>query len=144
MAIHRWLASGAYQRMERDIHDLQGGSSWEQAVWTPKRLRGNVSLTLNHILPPIGILVFGLIPSAIIFFLELLHNLYNKRATRGVSSVTHVEEIVERENVLEMVPEPFQHLEDNPDIILPLQDTKVGGKGYKKTGQEERNPKVAW
>ena len=144
MAIHRWLASGAYQRMERDIHDLQGGSSWEQAVWTPKRLRGNVSLTLNHILPPIGILVFGLIPSAIIFFLELLHNLYNKRATRGVSSVTHVEEIVERENVLEMVPEPFQHLEDNPDIILPLQDTKVRGKGYKKTGQEERNPKVAW
>ena len=126
------------------MHDLQGGSSWEQAVWTPKRLRGNVSLTLNHLLPSFGILVFGLIPSAIIFFLELLHNLYNKRATRGVSSVTHVEEIVERENVMEMVPEPFQHLEDNPDIILPLQDTKVGGKGYKKTGQEERNPKVAW
>ena len=110
MAIHRWLASGAYQRMERDIHDLQGGSSWEQAVWTPKRLRGNVSLTLNHLFPSFGILVFGLIPSAIICFLELLHNLYNKRATRGVSSVAHVEEIVERENVLEMVPEPFQHL----------------------------------
>ena len=144
MAIHRWLASGAYQKTERDIHDLQGGSSWEQAVWTPKRLRGNVSLTLNHLFPSFGILVFGLIPSAIIFFLELLHNLYNKRATRGVSSVAHVEEIVERENVMEMVPEPFQHLEDNPDIILPLQDTKVGGKGYKKTGQEERNPKVAW
>ena len=104
MAIHRWLASGAYQRMERDMHDLQGGSSWEQAVWTPKRLRGNVSLTLNHLFASFGILVFCLIPTAIIFFRELLQNLYNKRATRGVSSVTHVEEIVERENVPEMVP----------------------------------------
>ena len=104
MAIHRWLASGVDQRAERDIYDSQGGSSWEQAVWTPKRLRGNVSLTLNHLLPSFGILVFGLLPTAIIFFLELLHNLYNKRATRGVSSVTHVEEIVERENVPEMVP----------------------------------------
>ena len=144
MAIHWWLASGVDQRAERDIYDSQGGSSWEQAVWTPKRLRGNVSLTLNHLFLPFGIVVFGLIPAAIIFFLELLHNLYNKRATRGVSSVAHVEEIVERENVVDTVPEPFQHLEDNPDIIMPLQDTKVRGKGYKKTGQEERNPKAAW
>ena len=144
MAIHWWLASGVDQRAERDIYDSQGGSSWEQAVWTPKRLRGNVSLTLNHLFASFGILVFCLIPTVIIFFRELLQNLYNKRATRGVSSVTHVEEIVERENVLEMVPEPFQHLEDNPDIILPLPDTKERGKGYKKTGQEERNPKVAW
>ena len=143
MAIHWWLASGVDQRAERDIYDSQGGSSWEQAVWTPKRLRGNVSLTLNHLFASFGILVFGLIPAAIIFFLELLHNLYNKRATRGVS-VTHVEEIVERENVLAMVPEQVQQLEDNPDIILPLQDTKERGKGYKKTGQEEGNPKVAW
>ena len=74
MAIHWWLASGTYQKMEADVYALQGGSSWEQAVWTPIHVRGNeVSLTLSHLLPSFGILAVGLIPSAIAFAIELIH-----------------------------------------------------------------------
>ena len=83
MAIHWWLASGTYQKMESDVYALQGGSSWEQAVWTPIHVRGNeVPLTLSHLLPSFGILAVGLIPSAIAFIIELI--LYKKMTPNKV------------------------------------------------------------
>ena len=84
MAIHWWLASGTYQKMEADVYALQGGSSWEQAVWTPINVRGNeISLTLSHLQMPFGILVFGLIPSAISFLIEFIHQSCSKRAQKS-------------------------------------------------------------
>ena len=82
MAIHWWLASGTYQKMEADVYALQGGSSWEQAVWTPITVRGNeeISLTLSHLLPSFGILGLGIIPSAIAFLIELIHLSCYKKA----------------------------------------------------------------
>ena len=90
MAIHWWLASGTYQKMEADVYALQGGSSWEQAVWTPITVRGNeeISLTLSHLLPSFGLLGLGLIPSAIAFLIELIKQSCNKRARK---SMTHNE-----------------------------------------------------
>ena len=92
MAIHWWLASGTYQKMEADVYALQGGSSWEQAVWTPITVRGNeeISLTLSHLLPSFGLLGLGLIPSAIVFLIELMKQSYNKRARK---SMTHSEAV---------------------------------------------------
>ena len=88
MAIHWWLASGTYQKMEADVYALQGGSSWEQAAWTPIRVRGNeVSLTIFHLLPCFGILVLGLTPSAMAFLIELIHQSCNKRARKSVTVV---------------------------------------------------------
>ena len=81
MAIHWWLASGTYQKMEADVYALQGGSSWGQAVWTPIHVRGNeVSLTLSHLLPSFGVLAVGIIPSAIAFLIEVIHLSCYKKA----------------------------------------------------------------
>ena len=89
MAIHWWLASGTYQKMEADVYALQGGSSWEQAVWTPITVRGNeeISLTLSHLLPSFGILGLGIIPSAIAFLIELIQQSCNKRAGKTVTKM---------------------------------------------------------
>ena len=74
-AISSWLETGIYQKMENEI---KTSPTWrdhfdETSFWTKKDEYGNKPLTLIHVLPSIMVLGFGLIPSIIIFTLEILH-----------------------------------------------------------------------
>ena len=80
MAISSWLETGICQKMENEITTAPAFRGYfEESFWTRSNLKGNKPLTIQHTLPSFMALGFGLIPSIIIFILELLPCLNKKR-----------------------------------------------------------------
>ena len=88
MAILSWMASGIYQKMEKDITTAKAfRQHFKEAFWTGNgTVRGNTPLTMWHVSPSFIFLGFGLVPSLVAFFLELLYHLSEKRGVANPST----------------------------------------------------------
>ena len=62
---------------------------FEESFWKKKTEYGNKPLTMNNILPSLMLLGFGLIPSTLIFILELMHHWSRKRGSVEATSDNH-------------------------------------------------------
>ena len=63
---------GICQKMQNEITTSQAfRGHFEESFWTRRNVHGNKPLTIYHVLPSFMVLGFGLIPSIIIFILEL-------------------------------------------------------------------------
>ena len=51
----------------------------DTAFWRRRNVYGNKPLTIHHIVPPFIVLGLGLLPSIIIFILELLLSFYKRK-----------------------------------------------------------------
>ena len=66
--------------MQNEITTLQAfRGHFEESFWMRRNVQGNRPLTVHHVLPSFMVLGFGLIPSIIIFILELLLCLNKKK-----------------------------------------------------------------
>ena len=68
--------------MENEIttsQDFRG--HFEEAFWTYRNVYGNKPLAIYHVIPSFMVLGLGLIPSIIIFILELLTRVTKKRVS---------------------------------------------------------------
>ena len=79
-AISSWLETGIRQKMENEIKTSPTWRSYWASFWTRKDAYGNKPLTLIHVLPSFMLLGFGLLPSIIIFSLEILLHMNARRA----------------------------------------------------------------
>ena len=143
MAILWWIATGTHKKMESDVGHKYTG----QAFWVPQSIQGEEPLDIDHVLLQLMVLGFGLILSTLLFFGELLFNMYRKHRS-GKLSVSFIQ-VQERKTGIEIVPDPSQSLDNVseieivPDLHVPQslanisenprnQAIKVRGKDSKK------------
>lgn len=55
MAVSWWMATGTYQKMERDVRYEHSGP----AYWTPQHVQGMVPLNVHHVLPSFMLIALG-------------------------------------------------------------------------------------
>ena len=80
MAISALVETGIRQKVENDFTALPHlRRHFDEAFWKRSNVQGNKPLTLHHVLPSFMLTGFGLIPSIIIFILELMPCLNKKR-----------------------------------------------------------------
>ena len=90
MAISSWIETGIRLKMENEIMasaDFRG--YFEESFWTDNHAMGIEVLTMKHVLPSLMALVFGLILSMIIFFVERLVLCLKKKKKVGVKTREH-------------------------------------------------------
>ena len=116
MAISSWLETGICQKMENEIttspdfRSYFGGSFWARI-----NLHGNKPITIHHVLPSFMVLGFGLIPSIIIFILELLLCLNKKKILVEPIPENHISD---HEYVTGTNPRATVMDEDNNNTIM--------------------------
>ena len=87
MAVLSWMASGTRQKMQNDITTAPALRPYfKEAFWTRNgTVPDNMPLEMKHVFPAFILLSFGLLPSIIAFFLELLYHLYEKKVAKKTS-----------------------------------------------------------
>ena len=87
MAVLSWMASGIRQKMENDITTTRALRPYfKEAFWTRNgTVPDNIPLEMKPVFPAFILLSFGLLPSIIAFFLELLYHLYEKKFAKKTS-----------------------------------------------------------
>ena len=114
MAILWWMATGTFQKMERDVGDKYTA----QAFWIPQFVQDpESSLEISHVLLSIIVLVVGLILSKFVFFGELLFNLYRKRVLRKSVSFTKVKERKTANEIVSYPPQSVANVTENPTSL---------------------------
>ena len=79
MAVNSLLDNGIYQKIEKDITTSKSLRVNLEMFWVREQLRSNKPLTIDHVIPAFILLGLGLIPSTVVFFLELIHLLCKKK-----------------------------------------------------------------
>ena len=80
------VAGGIYQKLERDVDTLQGGTGDRQPFWVYYYVRDNIPLRVEHFAPSFCLIGFGLIPSIIVFLVEVRHGLHKRSVVNKAPS----------------------------------------------------------
>ena len=81
MAISALIETGISQKVEKDFTTLPDiRRHFEESFWKRRNIQGNKPLTIHHVLPSFMITGFGLMPSIILFILELMTCFNKKRS----------------------------------------------------------------
>ena len=85
VAVSSLLENGIYQKIEKEITTSKAYRGIFDVFWVREQLRTNKPLTIDHVIPTFILLGLGLIPSTVVFFLELIHLLCKKKNARKES-----------------------------------------------------------
>ena len=81
------FASGIYQKIEKDIKTSTAYKAYFDVFWAPEQLKSNKPFTIQHSIPALIVLGLGLPSAIVIFVLELLGHLYQKKMLSKGSSL---------------------------------------------------------
>ena len=138
VAVSSLLHSGIYHKFDNDIMTSKTYQRYFfDNYWIRENLRPNKPLTIDHAVPSFMMLGLGIIPAAIIFFLEVLLHKFKKSPTSKML-FTHVEErrdVTRNENVQSPRPDNTSDNPHGPNIkSQQFQEMRVRGKVNKKIG----------
>ena len=79
MAVSSLLHSGIYHKFQNDIKTSKMFRRYYTDIyWIRENMRPNKPLSVDHALPSFIMLGLGIIPAAIIFFVEVFHSKFKK------------------------------------------------------------------
>ena len=105
MAISYWMATGIHQKMENDITTAKAyRPHFKESFWTRNETaQENVPLQIDHLFPSFILLGFGLVPSLVVFFMELLYHIHDKRVANKNSGSNKKDDIITSTKKLEEI-----------------------------------------
>ena len=80
------LASGIYQKIEKDIKTSKAHRGYFDVFWAREKLRSNEPFTIEHAIPAFLVLGFGLTPAITIFLLEFFRKKKINRPSGSTAS----------------------------------------------------------